>query len=283
MKRYLIATGVLIGFSLLISVQLGRLEALSPRLSGLRRHDALGHLGPLPAAAARENVRPLPLGKSKRLEEIIRRAPKVLGGVPLPMPEALYAEFPQLEADFLKAKKAQLRLDHADFFAEARLTPAQIERYLEISLDGEREWIAQTREAEARGVTLSDPSIKRLGQEGAARRKQELEELLGPEGLARRDKYRDQRESRRALREMAKASVLGDHPLTADQLDHLATMTVEAGVFDGDRPWQAVGFVSGATRKSAGILSPEQQELFELLIDARQAQLLRAFDRRKNR
>jgi hypothetical protein len=283
MKRSLVATFALVGLGLLILHQLGRLEELASRQAQLRREIALEKLGPLPEQVPGATVNPVQPARTARLEEIIRRAPKVMGGVPLPFPEQLFTDFPQLEANFLKAKQADLRLEYGGFFTLARFSPEQIERYLEISLSGERDWIAQSKAAAARGVTLSDPAIKLMGQEGAARRKRELEELLGPAGLALREQYREERPARTALQVMAKATVLNDHALSVDQLNRLAALTTELGVFDNDRPWRAVDLFSGSSGLATEILSPEQQELFELLIDARQAAFLKALDRRRSR
>ena len=82
---------------------------------------------------------------------------------------------------------------------------------------------------------------------------------------------------------MAKGTGLGDRALSFDQLNRLASLTTELGVLDSDRPWQSMGILSGASGKAAAILNPEQLELFDLVIDARQAYLLKALDRRKAR
>jgi chemotaxis protein histidine kinase CheA len=282
MKRLLLACLVLVGIGLLILHQLGRLAELTPRLARLRAEVALTKITRLPAATTTDVVKSAPPAKSDRLEEMIRNAHKVMGGFPLLHPEDLFSDCPELETAFLRAEEGQLRIEFSGFFARAGLTPQQIDRYLEISMAGERDWIALTKEAAARGVTQSDPAIKLIGHETYLQRKREMEELLGPAGIALREQYNEERPARNALTAMAKASALGSHPITFDQLTRLTAVTTEAGVFDNDRPLQALGLVSGASGKAAQILTPEQQQHFELLIDARQAALLGALHLRRS-
>ena len=278
MKRLLFALVVLAGLVGVIHWQRGRLEAAGSLQGRARREAALAQLTRLPPPS-KAAVRAKP-ARTEHLEEIIRKSPKVMGGVPLPFPEQLFDDYPGLQADFLDAKKGQQRLKYAAFFAQEKLTPEQIERFLEISLDGERQWIAQSKAAAARGVELSDPAIKAMGVEGTARRKEQLAALFNADQTARLERYRNEWPTREALTEMVKSAGLGAGAMTPDQFNQLVTLTAEAGVFDNERPLQSVEIISGASRKAAQILTPEQLALYDNYLDARQAIVLRSLVRK---
>ncbi len=281
MKRLVIASLALVLLGFLILHQLGRMGELSARLAVLRSRAALEKIPRLPPTSIKA---PIPLAqpsRKERLDEHIAKAERVMGTVPLLAPEVLFTDFPELETAFLKAKEGDLRLKYAAFFPLAGFTQQQTARFLEISMNGERDWIDLTKLAASRGVTMNDPEIKRLSKERYERRKQEMDSLLGPSGLALREKYRDERPARETLMSLAKASALTDQPMTLDQFNRLAALTTETGVFDNERPLQSLDIFSSSSRGASKILTPEQQQHFELILDARSATLLRALHRRK--
>lgn len=287
MNRLVRALVILLGICLLIVFQLAILGGLSVKLARLRSETAKEKIRQLPNAVGTEMRKPAPQPRSKRLDELLSKASKSLanqgpGGIPLLHPEDLFADYPELETTFLKAIEGHLRLKFASFFVRAGLTREQIDRYIEISMAGERDWIALTKEAASRGVPLSDQSIKALGRESANQRKQEMERLLGSSNLALREIFSEEREARNALTKMAAATLSGSNPISSDQLNHLTAMTTEIGLFDSDKVAKNPDIFAEASAKASAILSPEQQQLFDLMIEAGQARFVRAVNRRKS-
>jgi hypothetical protein len=278
MKRLSIASLLLLGLCLLVFFQLQRLGAMNAPLARLRTEAALGQIPrlPQPAAPAAAAERP---ARTKRLEELMRTESKALGGVPMLHPEHLFSDYPQLEAVFLNAAEGQLRIEYGGFFALAGFSEEKTAQFLENLMAGERDWITQVKEAQARGVRWEDPSIQLPARERARQRKLELDALLGPEGLATWEKFREERPARDALMAVARTAASGSQPMTFDQLNRLAAVTTELGIFDRDTPIIDSGSLEVSGR-AAEILTPEQQEVFELLVDSRQAGLIRAFLRR---
>ena len=279
MKRTLFAGIILAVLGLLILNQLGRLEAPLDRLARIRKNVTMERIHPLPQPRSSITRSPAPPDRSQRLKEFAGQADHVMGGIPLLAPADLFNDYPELETSFLKAKEGQLRLDYGTFFMRAGLSPTQIDRFLEISMDGERDWIALSKEAAARGTELSDSDITHLARERAEARERNMKELLGPAGLALRQKFRDERESRFALMQLMKNSVLEIHPLTRDQIDRLNAAIAQTGSFDEHPLTHSKDF--GQTSEKSGLLNPDQQEILELMLDAKQADVIKKLDRQK--
>lgn len=209
-----------------------------------------------------------------RLESLKKKAVgRAPGGVPLIHPEDLFDYHAPLKTAYLEAVKGRQWVEYGPFYANARLSPAEIEQFEAAGMARAIALLEMRKTAEARGVDPLDPSIKEIQAAAAQVRKDKLLTLLGPERFQQLRSYEEEIDSRRmllGLKNLVATTFYTDEPITVAQMNQLAALTTEFGMFI---PWVANKIPHAFDQlamKSARILTPRQLEIFDLMLDHEQ-------------
>ncbi|MCX6953431.1 MAG: hypothetical protein NTV51_14875 [Verrucomicrobia bacterium] len=171
----------------------------------------------------------------ERVTELIAKAPKGPGGVPLVYIEELFADLPALKAAYSKAAAAQQRLGYGQFIRTVGLSPREEARFLEILANREAVWGDIRASATTQGLARNDPVIAQLDEQNFSETERGLRALLGAVRYDQLRQYReglDDRTNLFSLKNLVQTSYRSDHPITLDQMNQLAAITTEAGVFN---------------------------------------------------
>lgn len=217
---------------------------------------------------------------SDRVKTLIAQAPaKGPGGVPLVYVEDLFADVPALKAAYNKAAAAQQRLGYGQFIRTIGLSPQEEARFLEILANREAVWGDIRASATNQGLARNDPAIAQLDERNFAETESGLRALLGDARYDQLQKYReslDDRNSLLSLRNLVQTSYRTDHPLTLDQMNRLAAITTEGGLFNYTKASTQPVPIGKIEAEALKILHPGQMEVFDLLLDYQQISFGRA-------
>lgn len=287
----LLAGGVVfLGAALFTTYESLRLVANKRELATARREVAATRLKvPRPAATAKvARIRALPSGRSapgtsdafvERLESLKKKAiGRAPGGVPLIFPEDLFDYHPPLKATYLDAVKGRQWVEYGPFYANAGLNPAEIAQFEAIAMDHELAILEVRKTAEARGVDPADPAIQQIKTTADQMRKDRLLALLGDERFRQLENHTREGHARNmllGLSNLVATTFYTDEPVTVTQMNQLATLTTEIGMFSASKANRNPDAFNQLTIKSATILTPRQLEVFDLMLDYQQYALAR--------
>lgn len=279
-QSLLIAAASLVAALTFTGYELFQYEHLLRDLSAQRRDSALARLHPVPVAVAAGKRAPAPRERTPttdRLDELIKKAPKVMGGIPLVYPEDLFVDHPALERAFLEAKNGNVRLKYGPFFALAGLDEREIEDFCRIYADSEARWAELNRLAFERGVPRSDAAIKEMERKSSEERKTRLAALLGDERSAKLAAYQDEDGGRQmllGLKNLIATTYYTPNPVTPEQINTLTAITTELGIFSPDKTAENPEAFDQAAKRAGQILTPEQLEIFHLILDTQHVSML---------
>jgi len=277
-RKSLLVAGASLAVALAFAgYELLQYEQLIRDLAAQRRDNALARLQPVPAAAKPTGIPREQTPKTDRLEELIKKAPKVMGGIPLVYPEDLFVDHPALEQAFLEAENGRVRLKYGPFFARAGLTEQEIESFCRIYADSETRWTELNKLAFARGVPRSDPAIQELERAAGVERKARLAALLGEERSARLAEYQNEDGGGQlllGLKNLIATTYYTPNPVTPEQLNALTAITTELGIFSPDKTAKNPEAFDQAAMRAGQILTPGQLEIFHLILDTQHVSML---------
>lgn len=214
-----------------------------------------------------------------RLEALKKTATgRAPGGVPLIHPEDLFEYHAPLKAAWFEAVKGHQWTEYGAFFANAKLSTAEIAQFEAIALDHERAMLEIRKTAEARGVPPSDSAIQQIKTDADQVRKSRLLALLGEERFRQFDTYEREDNARHnllGLWNLVATTFYTDEPVTPAQINQLAALTTELGMFDPRKAEKIPDAFDQLAIKSATILSRRQLEVFDLMLDHAQYSLAR--------
>lgn len=287
---FLGASAALVLASIFTAHQSLRLVAATRELSAARVEKARTRLvRPTPVAApvqvgAPENTEAPPVSSSfaARLEELKRRAVgRAPGGVPLINPEDLFDYHAPLRHAYLEAMKGRQWVEYGPFFVSAGLSPAEIEQFQAIAMERELAWLELRKRYPGpnKDNAGTQPPVAREMDVQAYRDKQaKIAALLGEERYQQFTQYAEELDSRSSLlglRNLVATTFYTDEPVTAAQINQLAALTTEYGMFSAAKANGIPDAFDQLAVKSARILSPRQLEVFDLMLDHEQYALAR--------
>jgi hypothetical protein len=235
---------------------------------------------PKPAVVLREST-----PRTARLDELIKKAPKVMGGIPLIFPEQIFGDYPELEQAFLDARNGANRLKYGPFFALAKLNEDEIENFCQIVADSETKWAERNKIATEKGLPPSDPSLKEMERAASEEKKIRLATLLGEERSAKLAAYQkdDVAETLGSLKNLIAATYHSANPVTPQQVSALSAITSELHVFSYEEAAKNPGVFDQAAQRASQVLAPGQLEVFQLVLDQQHVNVLRYLENRANR
>ncbi|MCX6952702.1 MAG: hypothetical protein NTV51_11140 [Verrucomicrobia bacterium] len=271
-RRLLCALVVVLLCGGFVFVQWQRLQDVSRRARDLRAkiaaeqsRDDGAKRAPVPRTGGAARPRPAAEG---RLAELLRSAEKGPGGIPMVHPEHLFSDHPGFRSSYLNGVNAQRRLEYDLFFASAGLTQAQNEKFYALMAEFERAW------ADAPSDELRSTSYGSLEGEAVRAREAQIAEVLGAEAYKKLQDYRATMIARDALKTLA-GLCYASAPLTLDQVDRMAAVATEQGIFVPSRAAKNPGAFDATWEAASKILSPAQLEAFELQLAALQIKAFR--------
>jgi len=250
-----------------------RLTAPPPRV-------VLAPVTPLPSTAEWSSSSPgVSAAFVARLEALKKTATgRAPGGVPLIHPEDLFEYHAPLKAAWFEAVKGRQWTEYGAFFTNARMNAAEIARFEAIALEHERAMLEIRKTAEARGVPPTDVAIQQIKTNADELRKSRLLALLGEERFRQFGTYERESNARQnllGLWNLVATTFYTDEPVTAAQMNRLAALTTELGMFDPRKAESIPDAFDQLAIKSATILSRRQLEVFDLMLDHQQYSLAR--------
>ncbi len=249
-----------------------RLDQAKARFAVVKATPGSAVVEPVRTIATSSAAEPMSDAFLARLEELKRNAPsKGPGGVPLIVPEDLFDYSPALRAAYVEAARGKVRIDYGLFFANAHLSPAQIEAFYAIKEQREQEWLASRKLPAAEAEAKNRESIKAHDARMAA--------LLGPEGSRQLLDYKEQSDTRNpfiGLRWLVSMTYASDEPISVGQMNQLTAVATEWGMYSVTKVSERADALDQLAVKAASILSPKQFELFELLLDGQRVSIARS-------
>jgi len=219
---------------------------------------------------------------AEAFDRILASAPRGPNGVPLPQIEALFHYFPSLQQAFLESLRAKRQLDFGQFFASVQMSEDEIRIFGDIMNLREETWAVEAAEASAAGRRIDDAKITAATEF----RESQLATLLGKQRFEALVEYRKTIQSRHGIISLSALvnTIPSDaSPLSLKSLDRLADLCAENGIFSVDKL-----IANGANpdfdqvrSNAAKLLTPEQLEIFDLLLDHQQISYARAQVRSK--
>lgn len=232
-----------------------------------------------PAAAATAEPPPVSADFVARLESLKPKATgRAPGGVPLIFPEDLFEYHAPLKAAYLEAVKGQQWVEYGPFYANARMSAAEIEQFEAAGMDRALALLEMRKTAEARGVDPEDPAIKEIGTTANRVRQDKLRSLLGTERFQQLETYEEEIRSRRmllGLHHLVSTSFYTEEPITVTQMNQIAALATELGMFDVTKSNNIPDAFNQLAIRSAAILTQRQLEVFDLMLDFNQYSLAR--------
>jgi hypothetical protein len=291
-SRGLIVAGVALGlataFTALQSCRFvaAKRELAAARANAIRNLVALSaREAPAPAAVKPVPTAPTPTAAApdiapdfvERLEELKRNAgTRGPGGVPLIFPEDLFPYHAPLRRAYLAAMQGQQRVDYGAFFANTRLTPAEIEQFLAIRMERELAWLDLVKVYHRLESGPPRPVVAESNRQADEAQQAKLSALLGPSRFEQFTRYEAELFSRNGplgLKNLVAATYSTDEPVTAAQVNQLSALVTASGLFVPSKANEHPEAFAEVAAQAAGILSPRQLDLFELLLDYHQASL----------
>jgi hypothetical protein len=265
--------------------QLIRLTTATRMLSAARVEKAKTRLT-LPAIAAVQARAPAAAGTPppvvstsfvERLNELKKGADRHSpGAVPLIFPEDLFDYSPPLRQAYLEAKKGSLWVDYGPFFANARLTPAEIEQFCAIKMEREIAWLELKRTYPRHDTGPTDPQDTEASRQADLVQTAKLTELLGEERFKQFTQYNRELDARTmllGLHNLVATTFYTDEPVTVAQMNQLAALAAEYGMFSMGKSNGIPDAFDQLAVKAAVILTPRQLEVFDLMLDEQQYSL----------
>lgn len=252
---------------------IARLEKSRTRLVRPATATAPTHAG-APVTAEAPVVSP---SFAARLEELKKRAVgRAPGGVPLINPEDLFDYHAPLREAYLEAQKGRQWVDYGPFFANAGLTPAEIEQFYTIAMERELAWLEFRKlhpGPNKDNAGIETPEAREMNKQANRDKQAKLAALLGEERFKQFTQYAAELESRSrllGLRDMVATTFYTDEPVTTAQMNQLAALATEYGMFSPPKANGIPDAFDQLAAKSARILSPRQLEVFDLMLDHEQ-------------
>lgn len=214
-----------------------------------------------------------------RLKSLKRKAKdRAPGGVPLIYPEDLFEYHAPLKAAYLDAVKGRQWVEYGPFYANAGLNSAEMAQFEAVAMDHELALLEVRKTAEARGVEPSNPAIQAIKILADKTRDDRLLGLLGDARFQQLENYKRERHARGnllGLSHLVATTYYTDGPVTVAQMNQLAELTTELGMFLPSKASQNPEAFNQLAIKSASILTPRQLEVFDLMLDFHQHSLSR--------
>lgn len=212
-----------------------------------------------------------------RLEELKKRAVgRAPGGVPLINPEDLFDYHAPLRQAYLEAMKGRQWVDYGLFFANARLTPAEIDKFHAIAMERELAWLEFRKlhpGPNKDNAGTETPEAREMNEQANRDKQAKLAAMLGEERFRQFIQYEAELGSHSrllGLRNLVATTFYTDEPVTTTQMNQLAALATEYGMFS---PAKANGITDAFDQlavNSVRILSPRQLEVFDLMLDHEQ-------------
>ncbi len=265
--------------------QASRLATAEQELSIARLERARSLLVPAPTVTASTIDAPSDAGQmsgvspsfAARLEELKKRAiGRAPGGVPLINPEDLFDYHAPLRNAYLDAQRGRQWVDYGPYFASAGLTGSEIEQFTLIGMERELAWLELRKRypgPNKDNAGSEDPAAREMNDEANRAKQAKLAVLLGEDRFQQLIQYQEELLARTrllGLRNLVATTFYTDEPVTAAQMNQLAALATEYGMFS---PAKAIGIPDAfdqLTVKSARILSPRQLQIFDMMLDHEQ-------------
>jgi hypothetical protein len=168
---------------------------------------------------------------------------------------------PKVQALALAEGRANAANRYAMFFRTAGLSPAQIDRFLDIVTRRDALDMDLRHTSQAQGLASNDPAVTKLSSQMWNDYNSAQQELLGTSGLQQLRDFERGTPVRMMVSELAGAATTAGVPFTTAQLDQLAQVFVASADGRPGRPidvqtidWKRVDSAAQS------ILSPEQME-----------------------
>lgn len=258
-----------------------RLHAAESALAAARIQRTQAHFTPReraqatrPAAAATVKKPEPDAGFLAKLETLKAKAPKGPGGVPLIYPEELFDRCPSLREAYLRAKEGHIWLMYGPFFADAGLTKDEMRQFCAICMEREIACL-EMRKLLPRSDPASEKSPVRaeMNREAEAQRKAKLVSVLGSDRYSRLEKFEEEIDGRRlilGLHNMVATTYYTEQPVSAAQMNQLSALATQWGMFDLAKAATLQDPFGQIAVGAASILSPQQLEIFDLMLDYQQ-------------
>ncbi len=207
----------------------------------------------------------------ERLNELKKNANRHSpGAVPLIFPEDLFDYSPPLRQAYLDAKKGSLWVDYGPFFANAGLTPAEIEQFYAIKMEREIAWLELKKIYPRHDTGPTDPQDTAASRQADQAQNAKLTALFGEERFQQFTQYEEElnvRSNLLGLRNLVATTFYTDEPVTAAQMNQLAALATKYGMFSVVKANGIPDAFDQLAVKAAGILTPRQLEVFDLMLD----------------
>ncbi|MGC4072719.1 MAG: sigma-70 family RNA polymerase sigma factor [Nibricoccus sp.] len=162
------------------------------------------------------------LGKSKGEAAIAAAKPAVVPArTGLELMNVLYEDAGFQEAS-LNMFRASAKFKYAPFYRKMTLSAAQIAQLESALLEREQAQIDQNAAARSQKLSISDPVMGKVTNQGFADAYAEMERVLGGEGVKRFNEYEKAIGTQAEVQSVLSASLYSDAPLTLEQSERLS-------------------------------------------------------------
>ena len=191
-------------------------------------------------------------------------------------PEELFDYHEPLRQAYLEAMKGRQWVDYGPFFANAGLSPAEIEQFYAIAMEREIAWLEFRKIYPGPSKDHNAPptvEARELNEQASRVQKAKLAAMLGEERFAQFTRYEAEIDSRNmllGLRNLVGTTFYSEEPVTVMQMNRLASLATELGMFSPEKANGIPDAFDQLAVKAARILSPRQLEVFDLMLDHEQ-------------
>jgi hypothetical protein len=193
-------------------------DAAAGRLAAVtRRRRELQAAVPAPRVGAAEAVGP-------------KMAAAMAAFAKMPFREIALEKNPDLQARYLRSRRAEWTAKYGALWQKLQLNPAQIDRFVANLTEAAARELDLSGAQRAQGLEDSDGAVTRLRREAANRAEAAQRELLGDAGFQQLQQYEMALPMRDVVDGLATTLVFLDAPLSAAQAEKLTRVLVEANV-----------------------------------------------------
>lgn len=174
--------------------------------------------------------------------------------------QELMATDPEFQVRHLAVQRALIALDYGAFFRARKLSPVDVDRFIELLVEKEAKRGDLASIQETRDLKLNDPALEAQRQQARAELRAAQVALLGEAGCTALQEYERVRPLWRFVADKAGLAVLDGNPLTADQAERLGQVIVGAAAIPAGRATAQLNDVDwkAAQMRAKAILSDDQ-------------------------
>jgi hypothetical protein len=184
---------------------------------------------------------------------------------PRPNATDLVLKDPKLQMLYLAAARASRMMTYGPLFVALRLSPAQKERFMDISMKQEQADADLLAVMRAQGLPADDPAVAALKQQTADEAKAAQLELLGPEAYRQVQEYHRTLAFRFMVGQFAGVAAWAGIPLDRQQAERMTQSLADAS--SSYRRGGSVDYLSidwdAADQRAAENLTPAQRDLYQ--------------------